>query len=436
MKNQIKRMLAQQIQQNRRKLHEWYLAQAQDAPPPFYCSVDLRDSGHKIVPVDSNLYPAGFNNICPEDLRTAPAIFQARLAEAVDGTVAPAALKRVLILPESHTQNSNYIENLYYLSQIVGNGGFEVRIGWFGPMPAGAENDPVLHLKSATGKPLDAIPIRIEDDGTLRAGDFVPDAILLNNDFSGGYPKDLDHVRQPIAPSHRVGWHSRRKSDHFIHYNDLARQFAEIIEVDPWHIQIDTQAVDHVDFSEGMGIEEVARVAGGMLEKLHGDYEARKVTRKPFVFIKNNAGTYGMGIMTAHSVEEIIGMNRRTRNKMSVGKNKKHIDSVVIQEGIATATLVDRLAAEPVIYLMGCQLIGGFLRTNTERTDEENLNSAGMVFRKLCMSDLRKLDEAEPDEDASPLKDTPVLELVYGSIAQISALAAGRELRAQRENQG
>lgn len=128
-------------------------------------------------------------------------------------------------------------------------------------------------------------------------------------------------------------------------------------------------------------------------------------------------------------------MNRRTKNKMSVGKNRRHIDSVVVQEGIPTATIVDRLAAEPVIYLIGSQLIGGFLRTNSERTDEENLNSPGMVFRKLCMSDLRRLDEGDPDDDAQPLKDTPILELVYGSIAQISALAAGRELRELRRRE-
>src|SRR4029077_19004762 len=118
-------------------------------------------------------------------------------------------------------------------------------------------------------------------------------------------------------------------------------------------------------------------------------YESHQVDRKPFVFIKNNAGTYGMGIMVAHSADDVKQMNRRMKNKMSVGKNRLPIQSVVVQEGIPTATLIDRLAAEPVIYLVGCELIGGFLRTNTEKGVEENLNSQGMVFKKLCMSDLR-----------------------------------------------
>jgi hypothetical protein len=49
-----------------------------------------------------------------------------------------------------------------------------------------------------------------------------------------------------------------------------------------------------------------------------------------------------------------------------------------------------------------------------------------MVFRKLCMSDLRKPDDTEAD--AEDKGEEPILELIYGSIARISALAAGREL--------
>ena len=105
---------------------------------------------------------------------------------------------------------------------------------------------------------------------------------------------------------------------------------------------------------------------------------------------------------------------------------------MAVQEGIPTATLVDRLPAEPVIYLFGGELIGGFLRTNQERSDEDNLNSQGMVFRKLCMSDLRDPTVEGFVEDP---KKWPVLELVYGWVARISALASGRELaELQRRN--
>lgn len=429
--SKTKKLLVEGIKKNRRKIWEWHCKHTRLAPPPLYCSIDIRDSGYKIVPVDSNLYPAGFNNICPEDQRTSPHVFRAQI-EAISGRLSKDVPKRILILPESHTSNLFYIENLYYLSQIIQKAGFETRLGWYGALPAGAAEAVPIPLKSESGKELEAFPITIAD-GIVTAGDFTPDMILLNNDFSSGYPKPLDDVKQPILPSHHLGWHSRKKSDHFKYYNELAAEFAEIIGIDPWLIQIDTEEVSPVNFSEDEGIDQVAASVERIIGRTQKAYDEHKVDHKPFVFVKNNAGTYGMGIMVVHSADEVRSMNRRAKNKMSVGKNRSSIESVAVQEGIPTATLVDRLAAEPVIYLFGGDLIGGFLRTNTEKGAEENLNSQGMVFRKLCMSDLRALDPDSSDnqELTDEEKDEPMLELVYGSIARISALAAGKELAAR-----
>ncbi|MEN9724451.1 MAG: hypothetical protein RJB38_2437 [Pseudomonadota bacterium] len=429
-----KRDLAHRIEKNRRALWDWQSSLSREFPPPFYCSVDLRDSGYKIVPVDSNLYPAGFNNICPDDLRTAPAVIRSQIAAMASrrGQDLP---QKVLILPESHTSNSYYLENLYYLLLLMREAGFETEIGWYGPVPEGMTAP--LQLRSATEKELIATPIEISTDGILKAGAFTPDWILLNNDFSAGYPRALDGLRQPIIPSHVLGWHSRKKSEHFKHYNEFAGQFAAIVGIDPWAIQIETTEIAPVDFNEGLGIDRVADVTESLLTRMSSEFQSRGISRKPVVFIKNNAGTYGMGVMVAHSADEIRGMNRRTKNKMSVGKNRMQIQSVVVQEGIPTATLVHRLAAEPVIYLVGAELIGGFLRTNSERGVEDNLNSQGMVFKKLCMSDLRRPDlltelsdlADQRDSEAPPAADEePILEIVYGSIARLSALATGKEL--------
>ncbi len=412
-----KKHLAEKIRNNREALNQWACKHAQAAPPPFYCSVDLRDAGYKIAPVDSNLYPAGFNNICPEDQRAAPNVLKEHLANIAKAR-GMAPIRKVILLPESHTTNTYYIENLYYLLQILADAGVEAVLGWYGGLTGEQKS---IELTSATEKKLSAIPLKLEN-GILSADGFVPDLVILNNDFSGGYPEILDQVKQPILPSHALGWHSRKKSHHFVHYNELAREFAEIAGIDPWLIQVDTQAVGPVNFNEGRGIEEVAQAVEKTLARIQTAYDAHDIKRKPFAFIKNDAGTYGMGIMVAHSAEEIRTMNRRTKNKMSVGKNKAAIDSVAVQEGVPTATLVDRLPAEPVIYLFGQELVGGFLRTNTEKGEEDNLNSQGMVFRKLCMSDLKRSQD-EPGE-----VDEPMLELVYGSIARISALAAGKEL--------
>ncbi len=414
--NQFKKLLTSQLHSHRQDLMAWYQKLCQDAPPPFYTSMDLRDSGYKIAPVDSNLFPAGFNNLCPEDQRTSPQVMREQIAR-VGARIGKAQISRIAILPETNTRNTFYLDNLFSLQGLITRAGYDCKIAWYGTPPEGP-----LDFTTASGETVKVEPFTSLSP-TAKIGEWEADLVLVNNDFSSGYPKDLDVCQTPFVPSYRLGWHTRKKSTHFVHYNELARQFAGIIQIDPWLIQVDTQEVNHVDFNADAGTDKVAEESQKMLDRIRKSYQDHGIRRKPFVFIKNNAGTYGMGIMMIHDAEEIRTMNRRTKNKMSVGKNRSEIHSVIVQEGIPTATIVDKLAAEPVIYLCGNELIGGFLRSNTERGEEENLNSQGMVFRRLCMSDLRASENGEDQE-------CPILEMVYGSIARISAFAAGLELKA------
>ena len=45
------------------KIEGWFRNQWLKYPAPFYSSIDIRNSGFKISPVDTNLFPAGFNNL-------------------------------------------------------------------------------------------------------------------------------------------------------------------------------------------------------------------------------------------------------------------------------------------------------------------------------------------------------------------------------------
>ncbi|MGE0615777.1 MAG: glutamate--cysteine ligase [Bacteriovoracia bacterium] len=421
-------VLAEKFHQHHAKIKQWYQEKARIAPPPFYCSTDLRDSGYKIAPVDCNLYPAGFNNICSEDLKAASGTFQ-RNVELWMKRLNLSSVKKVLIIPENHTQNAYYIENLDYLSRFIEKAGYEVRLGWYTSDPLPPNSLPI-QLVSATNKTLQAFPIEIQD-GVLSAGGFTPDFVVLNNDFSGGYPQPLDEVKQPIQPTHALGWHSRKKSDHFRFYNELAAEFAGLVDIDPWLIQVDTEVVLDVNLNEGEGTDRVVKAVEGVLSRARQAYAKYEVKGEPFAFIKNNMGTYGMGIMVVRSADELNRLNRREKNKMSVGKNRSRVDSLVVQEGIPTALSLDNNAAEPVVYLMGCDLLGGFIRMNTERGSEDNLNSAGMIFRKLCMQDLEKY---LPESTVGKAEGLPKchMQLVYGSIARLSALAAGLEVAQAR----
>ena len=50
------------------RIERWFRLQWQEHTPPFYGSVDLRNAGFKLAPVDTNLYPGGFNNLSAEAL--------------------------------------------------------------------------------------------------------------------------------------------------------------------------------------------------------------------------------------------------------------------------------------------------------------------------------------------------------------------------------
>ena len=104
-------------------IESWFRDQWRSSVEPFYASVDIRNSGLKIAPVDTNLFPAGFNNLNPA---FEPLCIQAvqlaveRIGEKID---------RILIIPENHTRNKFYLESLASLKTILEKAGFDIRIG-------------------------------------------------------------------------------------------------------------------------------------------------------------------------------------------------------------------------------------------------------------------------------------------------------------------
>ncbi len=402
-------------------IDRWFEKKFAEYPAPFYCSVVIRDSGDKVAPVDCNLFPAGFNNICEIDLEAAAPIFRSEIARIAKFRNEKTP-EKIAILPESHTENRFYLENLHYLKSILERSGVEVEIIRLGDLSA------PLTLTTASEKTITEHPAQVKDGSVTTLSGWVPDWIILNHDFSGGYPKELDTVKQPVLPSFRLGWHTRRKSTHFKFYNELATELSAVLEIEPWRIRIESEAISGVNFGEGVGMDRVIAAAESLFNRIEKQYQDHSISRKPALFIKNDSGTYGMGIMVIHSIDELKSMNRRTKTKMTTGKNKSLIDQVLIQEGIPTQWIADGSTSEPVIYMLGESLIGGFIRANTERDDMDNLNSQGMFFKKLCFKDL------SDSLHTRNFEDFPMLEAVYGVIAKLSALAAAMELRQALES--
>lgn len=398
-------------------LESWYGLQNRKAPAPAYTSIDLRDSGFKVSPVDSNIFPAGFNNICPDDWGLAAATFE-RVLTFKNLGVRP---QRILIIPENHTSNLFYFENLWALREILTIAKFEVVLGHMNPelqpnMPMGC-----TAVKTASGRTIVLEKILREGDllTTERVRFEKSDLLLLNNDLSTGVPELLQGLSQTLRPPPELGWHRRSKSEHLRHYTDLATEFAGILDVDPWLLTTRFAAVDGLDFDTGTGMEKLAATVDTVIAQIARDYKERGVQKEPHVFVKHNSGTYGRSILTARSGAELLALNRREKNKMNVSKGGVQVHSVVVMEGIPTELREDDETAEPVIYLAGFEPIGGFLRLNPNKDSEGNLNSPGAHFKPLCFANLFR----------SPNRDNVILEHLYGALGRLSTLANGRELQ-------
>src|SRR3990167_1831279 len=108
-------------------IESWFRRAWQKTPPLFYGSVDRRNGGFKLAPVDTNLFPAGFNNLNPDYMPLYVQAVQATIAEICPDVT------RLLLIPESHTRNVHYFESLAMLLEIFTQAGFMVRIGSLDP---------------------------------------------------------------------------------------------------------------------------------------------------------------------------------------------------------------------------------------------------------------------------------------------------------------
>jgi glutamate--cysteine ligase len=119
--------LEQRILDRMPDIERWIRTQWQERAVPFYASVDVRNAGFKLAPVDTNLFPGGFNNLNPAFL---PLCVQA--IQAAVERVCPDA-RGVLLVPENHTRNTFYLQNVETLQNILRQAGMRVRVGSLNP---------------------------------------------------------------------------------------------------------------------------------------------------------------------------------------------------------------------------------------------------------------------------------------------------------------
>lgn len=403
--------LEQHIINQQADIESWFRKQFKETPAPFYASVDLRNAGYKLAPVDTNLFPAGFNNLHP-DLR--PLAIQA--AQNAITQACPIA-DGVLLIPENHTRNQFYLENLAVLKEILLSAGYEVHIGSLNP-----EITETTDIALPSGKTLTMNPLKRKGD-RVGVNDFFPCAVLLNNDLSAGRPEILEGIDQTLMPPLDLGWANRYKTEHFTHYKTITEEFAKIIDIDPWLINPTSIPCGPIDFKNRTGLESLAGAVNSVIEETKTYYDQHNICCKPFVIVKSDSGTYGMAIMSVNTADDILNLNRKQRNKMSSAKEGLVAEQMLVQEGVYTYETVDDAVAEPVVYMIHNQVVGGFYRVHTGKGATDNLNSPGMHFEPLSFENSCIIPDQSQAPDASPNRF-----YAYGVVARLALLAAAREI--------
>jgi glutamate--cysteine ligase len=382
----------------------WFRLEWMEHTPAFYASVDLRNAGFKLAPVDTNLFPSGFNHL------TAPMLPQAvQAAMAAIEKICPEA-RNLLLIPEPGVRCSFYLDHLATLVRIFTQAGLNVRLGALDPAQTEAEE-----LRLPGGGTLLIEPL-VRKRGRLMLKGFDPCTILLNSDLADGTPPQLMGLHeQYLLPPLHAGWGLRRKSQHFRAYEEVAKRFGKLLGMDPWLI---TPMFQAVDLQAAKGVEALQAAADAQLTKVRRKYKEYGINEKPFVIIKSDVGSYGRGVMTVRDARDI--------EKLAEGLPDNLGPEVIVQEGVPTHERVHEAVAEPVVYTMDRYVVGGYYRVHAHRGIDENLNAPGASYVPLAFAELPHL----PRPGEKPGVNAPNRFYMYGVIGRLAMLAAAYELEA------
>ena len=409
--------LEQRILDSMPAIERWFRLEWMEHTPPFYTSVDVRNAGFKLAPVDTSLFPNGWNILTPPML---PLAVQA--AQAAIEKICPEA-RNLLIVPENLSHNTFYMSNLAQLRRVFQMAGLNVRIGSISPDVTKTVTLDLPHGESITLEPV------VRTKGRIGVKDFDPCTILLNNDLRAGVPGILEDLHeQYLLPPLHAGWSNRRKSAHSKAFEEVSKRFGKLIGVDHWLVNPMFDKCHDVDFSTAEGVQGLIAKTEALLGRIRKKHKEYGIKEKPFVVLKPDNGDPRMAVLTVRDAKDIENLRKQAWcNGASVtGTNGTPSFEVLLQEGVLTCERVNDAVAEPVVYMMDRYVVGGFYRVHPQRKVDENLKAPGSSYVPLAFAESTHL----PQPGIKPGASAPNRFYMYGVIARLAMLAASYEMEA------
>ena len=152
-------------------------------------------------------------------------------------------------------------------------------------------------------------------------------------------------------------------------------------------------------------------------------YTEQNIQDKPFIFIKSDSGTYGLGVIPIENPQQILDLNSRKRHDLVRGKSGETVDRFLLQEGVPTIHRIEENPCEVCLYQIDNNFVGGFYRYHTAKNSRQSLNSpGGMGFQKMCPH----LDKY--GKDCGTQHNLNIFD-IYRILGRIAGIAASLEIQ-------
>ena len=417
--------LEQRVLDSMPAIERWFRLEWMEHTPPFYSSVDIRNAGFKLAPVDTNLFPVGWQNLAPAMV---PLAVQAAMA-AIE-KICPEA-RNLLLIPENQPRCTFYLSNVARLQHIFRMAGLNVRVGSISPDVKKPTTIALPDGQSVTLEPV----IRKKTGGRGRLGlkDFDPCTILLNNDLSAGLPGILEDIHEQfLLPPLHAGWTVRRKSNHFRSYEEVATRFGKLIGIDHWLINPLFEKCEDIRLAKPAGVDELATHVDSVLGKIRRKYKEYGINERPFVVVKSddgkcNADNSGPALVMVRDARDLSVAGKLATFTGAIAKGvgaDGAVNNLIVQEGVLTNERMNSAVAEPVVYMMDRYVVGGVYRIHADRAADDALSAPGSRFVPLAFAESAHL----PQLGSKPGASAPNRFYMYGVIARLALVAASYEM--------
>lgn len=408
--------LEQRILDSMPAIERWFRMEWMEHTPSFYSSVDIRNAGFKLAPVDLDFFPGAWQCLAPEMV---PLAVQAAMA-AIE-KICPEA-RNLLLIPDHRRLDTSYLVGLGQLMGIFHMAGLNVRLGSIDPALKQSRE-----LQLPTGETLLLEPVQ-RVGRRLQLKHFDPCTILLNHDLGLGIPGIMeDLTEQYLLPPLHATWASRQRGSHYQAYEEVAKRFAKLLGIDPWLINPLFQTTRHLDLAVPADKASLSQQVDELLLKIKRKYRDYGIDDKPFVVIKANQGHDASGLVTVRDAKALADMHLPPLAPW--GSKAPGLDTLatsfagelVLQEGVRTHERINDAVAEPVVYMIDRYVVGGFYRVHADRRDDEGLLAPGAAFHPLAFA---------PQPGALATSAVPNRFYMYGVMGRLAMLAGSYELEA------